>query len=77
MLTTAVRARRATNPNSAINAGYHYAGVMIRNPASNTGPQNFVFVGTGKHRTKLNYLRLFSTILQVMKEAVRWKRKQQ
>jgi len=46
-LTTTLFARTTSNPNNQIRSGYHYAGPMIRLPSSETGPNNFVFIGSG------------------------------
>ena len=47
-ITGTVRVRDASDDNNDISTGYHYGGIMIRNPTGDTTPQqNFVFIAVG------------------------------
>lgn len=48
-LTTSVRARRASDPSVSVDSAFQFAGIMMRDPASDTagGQENYVFSVVG------------------------------
>ena len=48
-MTTSVRARRASDPDASVSTGFQFAGIIVRDPASDaeTNPENYVFSVVG------------------------------